>query len=50
MATALIPTLAPTLAELVDRLDDAVRTPRSRLDARTSSGRRCARSSAVPGS
>jgi 3-mercaptopropionate dioxygenase len=32
MATALIPTLAPTLAELVDRLDDAVRTPRSRLD------------------
>jgi 3-mercaptopropionate dioxygenase len=32
MTTALIPTLAPTLAELVDRLDDAVRTPRSRLD------------------
>ena len=32
MTTALIPTLAPALAELVDRLDDAVRTPRSRLD------------------
>jgi len=32
MTTAVIPTLAPTLAELVDRLDDAVRTPRSRLD------------------
>jgi predicted metal-dependent enzyme (double-stranded beta helix superfamily) len=31
MTTTLIPTLASTLAELVDRLDDAVRAPRSGL-------------------
>src|SRR3954447_19793238 len=32
MTTTSIPTLAPTLAELVDRLDDAVRTPGPGLD------------------
>jgi 3-mercaptopropionate dioxygenase len=32
MTIALIPNPTPTLAELADRLDDAVRTPRSGLD------------------